>query len=113
MNGIFFLNNSRFLQVYNEKHAETAATAAKSTGNRCKRLIKKISGVKTLWNKYRHKSMHIFTTLNKMAYGMYLPYNKQSTKDGKIFTNVDARCWNYIEWISCSFPNHIALCPKL
>ena len=103
-NGVYSLNDERFLQAYNEKQAETAAAAAKSAESRRTRLRKKISGVKALRDKYGHESTHLFATLSKTECGTYLQYKKQSTKDGKMPVDLEARRQRCIEWMSRPSP---------
>ncbi len=103
-NGIHSLQDSRFLEAYNEKQREAREKVEKNTNARKALVMKKIEGVKKLCNKYGHESTHLFTKFSKDECSTYLQYKKQSKKDPGMSKDLQ-------EWRACcvEWMNHPSL----
>lgn len=103
-NGIYSLDDERFLEVYNEKRQEATQKKEKSASDKRGKIKKLIRGVKALREQHGHESTHRFEPFGKDQCGVYLQYKKKSAKDPGMPKDVKERRQRCLEWMGRQSP---------
>ena len=102
-NGVHSLDDPAFLNPFRERQAENNAKKQKTKDDNRKKLKKRISGVKSLRQKYGPDSTLMFAAFTKDECGVYLQYKKQA-KDPGMPKDVTIRRQRCIEWMTRPSP---------
>ena len=103
-NGIHSLNNPEFLGAHKTRNRVAPEKMEKKTEKVRSQLKKKIEGVAQLRQKHGNKKILGFSLYSKEYCGIYLQYEKQSSKDPAMPKELDARWARCLEWMSHQSP---------